>query len=107
MPVTPFTHRNGHLRTGPLSNLQQSAQDNGVACRNFFDSINGKRKGTSMGLPRFMKKSHRQSARFTRNARFKFTKMNRTTYWLRLPGIPVSGGSDAPAQSRKTRRACH
>ncbi len=46
--------------------LQQSVADLGVAFKNFFDSLNGKRKGKRVGSPKFKQKSHRQSARFTR-----------------------------------------
>lgn len=44
--------------------LQQSVADLGTAYKNFFDSHNGKRKGSKMGLPRFKKKQGKQSARF-------------------------------------------
>lgn len=51
--------------------LQQAVEDAARAYRNFFDSLTGKRKGRRVGAPRFKKRSHRQSARFTANARFK------------------------------------
>lgn len=44
--------------------LQQSVADLGVAYKNFFASLKGKRKGTRVGPPRFKKKTGRQSARF-------------------------------------------
>jgi putative transposase len=44
--------------------LQQSVADLGVAYKNFFDSLQGKRKGKSVGTPKFKKKTGRQSARF-------------------------------------------
>ena len=44
--------------------LQQSVADLGVAYKNFFDSLKGKRKGRKLGTPRFKKKTGRQSARF-------------------------------------------
>jgi putative transposase len=44
--------------------LQQSVADLGVAYKNFFDSLKGKRKGKRVGNPRFKKKTGRQSARF-------------------------------------------
>lgn len=68
--------------------LQQAVADNGTAYKNFFDSLSGKRKGRKMGLPRFKRKNGRQSARFTRNARFKVRKGNTNHYLLALPGIP-------------------
>jgi len=44
--------------------LQQSVADLGVAYKNFFDSLKGKRKGQKVGSPKFKKKAARQSARF-------------------------------------------
>ncbi|MFN6034786.1 MAG: RNA-guided endonuclease InsQ/TnpB family protein, partial [Dolichospermum sp.] len=44
--------------------LQQSVADLGVAYKNFFDSLKGKRKGKKLGRPKFKKKSNQQSARF-------------------------------------------
>ncbi|MEG4503177.1 transposase [Microcoleus sp. F6_B4] len=44
--------------------LQQSVADLGIAYKNFFDSLKGKRKGKKVGSPRFKKKTGRQSARF-------------------------------------------
>jgi putative transposase len=44
--------------------LQQSLADLGVAYKNFFDSLKGKRKGKKVGSPKFKKKIGRQSARF-------------------------------------------
>jgi len=44
--------------------LQQSVADLGVAYKNFFNSLKGKRKGRKIGSPKFKKKTNRQSARF-------------------------------------------
>lgn len=44
--------------------LQQSVADLGVAYKNFFDSLKGKRKGKRVGTPKFKKKTGKQSARF-------------------------------------------
>lgn len=44
--------------------LQQSVADLGVAYKNFFDSLKGKRKGKKLGSPKFKKKTHQQTARF-------------------------------------------
>jgi len=44
--------------------LQQSVADLGVAYKNFFDSLKGKRKGKRLGSPKFKKKTNQQSARF-------------------------------------------
>jgi putative transposase len=50
--------------------LQQSVADLGVAYKNYFDSLKGKRKGKKVGKPNFKKKQGRQSARFNSNALF-------------------------------------
>jgi len=44
--------------------LQQSVADLGIAYKNFFNSLKGKRKGKKVGTPRFKKKTGKQSARF-------------------------------------------
>ncbi len=44
--------------------LQQSIADLGVAYKNFFDSLKGKRKGIKVKPPKFKKKDNRQTARF-------------------------------------------
>jgi putative transposase len=44
--------------------LQQSVADLGVAYKNFFNSLKGKRKGKKLGRPKFKKKTNQQSARF-------------------------------------------
>ena len=44
--------------------LQQSVADLGVAYKNFFDSLKGKRKGKKVEKPKFKKKTNQQSARF-------------------------------------------
>jgi len=43
--------------------LPQSVADLGVAYKNFFDSLKGKRKGKKVGSPNFKKKTNQQSAR--------------------------------------------
>jgi putative transposase len=47
--------------------LQQALRDCHSAYRNFFDSLKGKRAGAKFGPPQFKRRSHSQSARFTRN----------------------------------------
>jgi putative transposase len=48
--------------------LQQSLRNLDAAYRNFFNSRNGKRKGSKMGTPKFKKKISQQSAEFTKAA---------------------------------------
>ncbi|MFD5223420.1 RNA-guided endonuclease InsQ/TnpB family protein [Streptomyces tendae] len=64
--------------------LQQSLRDAETAYRNFFASLGSTRKGPRLGAPRFKsRKDHRQSIRFTANARWKITDVGR----LDLPKI--------------------
>lgn len=64
--------------------LQQALADLNTAYRNFFESINGRRKGPKVAPPRFRaRKDHRQTIRFTKNARFTVTPGGK----LRLPKI--------------------
>jgi putative transposase len=64
--------------------LQQALADLNSAYRNFFDSVSGRRKGGTVGPPRFRsRKDRRQAIRFTRNARFKVLDNG----LLRLPKI--------------------
>ncbi len=78
--------------------LQQSIADLGVAYKNFFNSLKGKRKGQKLGSPKFKKKDNRQSARFTRGGfSIKGDKVyvakigNLQTAWSRpLPSRPSS-----------------
>jgi putative transposase len=58
------TEERGWLATVSNIPLQQSVADLGVAYKNFFDSLKGKRKGKRVGTPKFKKKTGKQSARF-------------------------------------------
>ena len=69
--------------------LQQSFRDATTAYHNYFESLKGERAGAKVGLPRYKeKKDHRESARFTRNARFKTRVVNKKRAFITLPGIP-------------------
>ena len=78
--------------------LQQSVADLGVAYKNFFNSLKGKRKGKKLGSPRFKKKMGRQSARFRiggfsiKGQEIYLTKIgDLKPIWSRgLPSIPSS-----------------
>jgi IS605 OrfB family transposase len=64
--------------------LQQALADLNTACRNFFDSLSGRRKGPKIAPPRLRsRKDRRQAIRFTKNARFTVTAGGK----LRLPKI--------------------
>ncbi|RPE42284.1 putative transposase [Streptomyces sp. Ag109_O5-1] len=81
--------------------LQQSLRDAETACKNFFASLKGTRKGPGLGPPRFKsRKDNRQAIRFTANARWKITDSGRLDLpkigavkvkWSRtLPAAPTS-----------------
>ncbi|OIJ92704.1 RNA-guided endonuclease InsQ/TnpB family protein [Streptomyces colonosanans] len=81
--------------------LQQSLRDAESACRNFFASLKGERKGPKLGAPRMKsRKDARQSIRFTANARWSLTPSGRLNLpkigevrvkWSRtLPAVPSS-----------------
>ena len=67
--------------------LQQTLADLDKAYRAFFDSVSGKRRGSRLRPPRFKKRSHRQSARFTRNAGFTVRMTTHGVGFVRLPKI--------------------
>lgn len=78
--------------------LQQSIADLGVAYKNYFDSLKGKRKGSKIRPPKFKKKDNHQTARF-RKGGFSIRKNkvylakvgNLKTKWSRpLPSEPSS-----------------
>jgi putative transposase len=78
--------------------LQQAQADLNAAYRNFFASIKGVRKGPKSNPPRFRsRKDHRQTIRFTANARFKVLPNGK----LRLPKIgdvPVRWSRPLPSE---------
>jgi putative transposase len=78
--------------------LQQALADLNTAYRNYFASRTGKRKGPNMAKPRFRsRKDHRQTIRFTANARFRVLASGK----LRLPKIgdvPVRWSRPLPAE---------
>lgn len=80
--------------------LQQSVADLGVAYKNFFESIHGKRKGKKVGTPRFKKKTGRQSARFTLNS---FSLKGEEVYLAKIGNIkPIWSRSLPSAPSSAT-----
>ncbi|MEH2450428.1 RNA-guided endonuclease InsQ/TnpB family protein [Nostoc sp.] len=78
--------------------LQQSIADLGVAYKNFFDSLKGKRKGAKVRPPKFKKKDNHQTARFRKGGfsikrgKVYLAKIgNLKTQWSRpLPSEPSS-----------------
>ncbi|MGB5967925.1 MAG: RNA-guided endonuclease TnpB family protein [Spirulinaceae cyanobacterium] len=78
--------------------LQQSLKNLSTAHKNFFNSLQGKRKGTKIKPPKFKKRSNKQAASFTksgfqlrRNKVYLAKVGNIKPIWSReLPSIPTS-----------------
>jgi putative transposase len=74
--------------------LQQSLRQLGVAYKNFFESINSKRKGKKVGSPNFKKKSNQQSATFTDNA---FKVSDRVVYLAKIGDLKPIWSRELPS----------
>ncbi|MFF8013835.1 RNA-guided endonuclease TnpB family protein [Streptomyces sp. NPDC007929] len=76
--------------------LQQSLRDLDTAYKNFFDSVNGKRRGRRLGPPRYKsKKDARQSIRLNTNA-FSL-RSNGTVYVAKVGNLRVKWSRRLPA----------
>jgi putative transposase len=71
--------------------LQQVLRHLATAYKNFFNSLQKKRKGVKLGAPKFKKKTNKQSAEFTKSA---FSIKNRQVYLAKI-------GNVSPIWSRK------
>ncbi|MEH1949960.1 MAG: transposase [Nostoc sp.] len=76
--------------------LQQSVSDLGVAYKNFFDSLKGKRKGKKVGSPKFKKKTGRQSARF-RIGGFSIIGKGREIYLTKIGNLKPIWSRELPS----------
>lgn len=75
--------------------LQQSLRNLDVAYRNFFNSHNGKRKGSLVGAPRFKKKTNQQSAEFTKAA---FLIKNSEVYLAKIGNLKPIWSRSLPSE---------
>lgn len=75
--------------------LQQSIADLGVAYRNFFQSIKGKRKGAKVNPPRFKKRNNRQAARLTRGG---FSLKGNKVYLAKIGQVKVRWSRALPSE---------
>ncbi|WP_112134018.1 RNA-guided endonuclease InsQ/TnpB family protein [Glycomyces dulcitolivorans] len=75
--------------------LQQALRDCHAAYRAFFDSRRGRRRGPNVGPPRFRRRSHRQTARFTRNG-FSL-RPNGRVYLAKVGELAVRWSRELPA----------
>ncbi len=74
--------------------LQQSVADLGVAYKNFFDSLKGKRKGKKVGSPKFKKKINRQAARFRIGG---FSMKGKEVYLAKIGNVKPIWSRDLPS----------
>lgn len=81
---------------GEVSNipLQQSIADLGVAYGNFFASLKGKRKGIKVKLPKFKKRSGKQTARFRRGG---FVLREHKVYLAKIGEVKVQWSRELPS----------
>ncbi|WP_240945268.1 transposase [Rhodococcus sp. HNM0569] len=76
--------------------LVQSVRDSATACKNWFASLSGKRKGRKLGPPRFKsRKDNRQAIRLTRNG-FSIRR-NRKLYIAKIGELKVAWSRDLPS----------
>ncbi len=75
--------------------LQQSIADLGVAFKNFFDSLKGKRKGAKVMPPRFKRKDNRQSARFRKGG---FSLKGDKVYLAKIGNLKVRWSRPLPSE---------
>lgn len=82
---------------GEVSNipLQQSVTDLGVAYKNFFESLKGKRKGIKVGSPKFKKKDNKQTARFRKGG---FSIKASKVYLAKIGRLKVEWSRPLPAE---------
>lgn len=84
------------LMAAPSTPLCESVLDLGVAYKNFWSSLNGKRKGPKVRAPRFKsKRDTRQAARFTKVA---FRCHERTLQLQKIGRIPIKWSRALPAE---------
>lgn len=75
--------------------LQQSIADLGVAYKNFFESLNGKRKGSKVRPPKFKKKDNRQTARFRKGG---FSIKGRKVYLAKIGDVHPIWSRELPSE---------
>ena len=75
--------------------LQQSIVDLGVAFKNFFDSLKGKRQGPKVKPPRFKRKDNRQSARFRKGG---FSFKGDKVYLAKIGNLKVKWSRPLPSE---------
>ena len=81
---------------GEVSNipLQQSIADLGVAWKNYFDALKGKRKGQKVHRPKFKQRQQKQSARFRKGG---FSLKHGKVYLARIGQIKIVWSRELPS----------
>jgi putative transposase len=75
--------------------LQQSLRHLATAYKNFFNSCKGKRKGTKVGLPRFKKKTNKQSAEFAQTG---FSIKGHQVYLAKIGDVSPIWSRELPSE---------
>jgi len=89
------TQKRGWLSEVSNIPLQQSISDLGVAYKNFFDSLKGKRKGIKVKPPKFKKKDSRQTARFRKGG---FSIKNGIVYLAKIGNLKTVWSRPLPSE---------
>ena len=76
--------------------LQQSVADLGIAFKNFFESLSGKRKGPKVKAPNFKKRSNQQSARYRKGG---FSLKKNKLFLAKLGTFKVKWSRPLPAEA--------
>ncbi len=74
--------------------LQQSLKQLDTAYKNYFESLNGKRKGQKVGQPRFKKKTNNQSATFVRSG---FSLKGKAVYLAKIGDVSPICSRELPS----------
>jgi putative transposase len=75
--------------------LQQVLRHLATAYKNFFNSLQKKRKGVKVGVPKFKKKTYKQSAEFTKSA---FSIKNRQVYLAKIGKVSPIWSRQLPSE---------
>ena len=89
------TDKREWLKEVCVTPLQQSIRDLGQAFSNYFKSFKGERKGGIVGYPKFKKRSHSQSARFTDKY---FKVKQHTTYIAKVGNLKTVWSRPLPSE---------
>lgn len=75
--------------------LQQSLKQLEAAYKNYFESLNGKRKGRKVGQPNFKKRTSRQSATFVKSG---FSIKSKSVYLAKIGNVNPIWSRELPSE---------